>query len=379
MINKKKKYIILLFMLILGLSVGFSLLQVNLKINGSSKIQGSSWDIHFENLNVTNGSVELSTGDVGATIQSSRTDITYTVTLNVPGDYYEFTVDAVNAGTVDGMVESVTSELNNEPITILPSYLSYSVTYETNDEIEINHLLKSGGSETYKVRIEYKRDIESTDMPITAQTLSLSFGVVYVQADSNGVEVEHSLNGIVYTVNEYSASVTNPKWNSVWLNEPYPETILYFETPTDVLSYIATNFGKEVPFYLKHKVENGIVTQQYVEFVVTDAMAQANPGMVPGVYALRGEKTMENDLSIVGEDYIGLYYEANKEVIKTAFGYATNPSRCGETTGDGFRSHFYCRVSGLYARTYTTGAINLYDTGDSYCSLNKDGRAHCLW
>ncbi len=99
--NKRKRYLIILFLLVLSLSVGFALLQANLKINGSSKIQGNSWDIHFENLNVTDGSVALSTGDVAAAIQSSRTDITYTVTLNTPGDYYEFTVDAVNAGTVD--------------------------------------------------------------------------------------------------------------------------------------------------------------------------------------------------------------------------------------------------------------------------------------
>ena len=62
--NKKKKYMIILFLLLLSLSVGFALLQANLKINGSSKIQGSSWDIHFENLNISEGSVSLSTGDV---------------------------------------------------------------------------------------------------------------------------------------------------------------------------------------------------------------------------------------------------------------------------------------------------------------------------
>ena len=186
-IKKRKKYISLLFVLLLGLSVGFALLQANLKINGSSKIQGSSWDIHFENLNVTEGSVSIGTGDVAAAIQSSTTDITYTVTLNLPGDYYEFTVDAVNAGSVDGMIESVTSKLNNEPITTLPAYLNYSVTYSDGVALSPNQYLKAGDSETYKVRVEFKRDIESTDLPTTAQTLTFNFGVVYIQADSNAI------------------------------------------------------------------------------------------------------------------------------------------------------------------------------------------------
>ncbi len=236
--NKRKKYIIILFVLLLGFSVGFALLQANLKINGTSKVKGSSWDIHFENLNVTNGSVALSTGDVGATIQSSRTDITYTVTLNLPGDYYEFTVDAVNGGSIDAMIDTIDSKLNGATITTLPDYLKYTVTYSDGVALEPNHQLLHNTTEKYKVRIEYKRDINSTDMPTTAQTLSLSFGVVYVQADSNGVEVKHPLNGMVYTINMYDHNITNPKWNSIWINSEYPEVIPYFETSSEALSAI---------------------------------------------------------------------------------------------------------------------------------------------
>ena len=377
-LDKKKKYIIILFLLVLSLSVGFALLQANLKINGSSKIQGSSWDIHFENLNVTNGSVALSTGDVAAVIQSSRTDITYTVTLNTPGDYYEFTVDAVNAGTVDGMVESITSKFNNEPITTLPSYLNYSVTYETDDEIQVNHLLKAGNSETYKVRIEYKRDIENTDMPTTAQSLSLSFGIVYVQADSNAEEVEHPLNGIVYTVNKYDSSITEPKNNAVWLNQAFPVTISYFETPVEALNAIASLSNKNLPFYLKHKIENGIVKEQYVEFVITEAMAQENIGMVPGTYTLKGEKTYDNGAHIVERDYISPYYEANKEEVKIAFGYASNQSNCTEYE-NGRSSYFYCRILGLEAYVSADGGVYAHDTDGMSCYLYRFGASYCNW
>ena len=365
--NKKKKYIIILFLLVLSLSVGFALLQANLKINGSSKIKGSSWDIHFENLNVTNGSVELSTGDVGASIQSSRTDITYTITLNMPGDFYEFTVDAVNAGTVDGMVESVTSKLNNQPITTLPSYLNYSVSYSDEVPIEVNHLLKAGESEAYKVRVEYKRDINSTDMPSTAQTLSLSFGVVYVQADSNGVEVEHLLNGILYSINNTAFDIV--------MNQEYPRSIPYFETPSEALSAFATSSGKDLPFYLKNKVENGIVTESYVEFIVTEALAQSNAGMVPGTYTLRGEKTYDGGW-LVDNDYVSLYYEANKAVIKTAFGYDTNPSRCSQS-GSGITASYSCTVQGLQSVVFVSGSVVSRIPNNAECRARYTGQCYC--
>ncbi len=379
--HKKSYYFIILLLVVVGLSVGNALLQTTLTINGTSKIKDNTWDIHFANLQVTDGSVAIGTGDVAATIQSSNTDITYTVTLNTPGDFYEFTVDAVNAGSVDGMVESVTSKLNNQPITSLPNYLNYSVTYEAGDDIELNHLLKAGDSETYKVRIEFKKDISSSDLPTSVQTITLDFGAIYVQADSNGVEVEHPLNGIVYTVNKYDSSVTVPIYNVVWLNREYSKTIPFFETPAEALSAIAVASGDDLPFYLKHNIVNGIVKESYVEFVITEAMAQANTGMVPGTYPLRGIGTYDLDLDdyIVDEDYISPYYEANKEALKTAFGYGTNLSRCHEQES-GISKYFHCDVPNFGAGTYVDGRVYAsFGSNIHYCDVFKTGYASCHW
>ena len=376
--RKRRDYLGILLLLVVGLSVGYALLRTNLTINGTSKIKGNTWDIHFENLNVTDGSVELSTDDVAAAIGSNTTEVSYTVTLSQPGDFYEFTVDAVNAGSIDGMVESVTSKLNDAVITTLPAYLDYSVSYSDGVAISPNQYLKAGETETYKVRIEFKKDISSSDLPTSVQTLTLDFGVAYIQADNTATEVEHYK--YVYTVNKYNSSVTNPKNNAVWLNQAIHETIPYFETPAEALSAIATASSKDLPFYLKHKVENGIVTEQYVEFVVTETLAGANAGMVPGTYTLRGEKTYNADTStwLVDESYISPYYEANKEVIKTAFGYATNASRCSES-GTGRSSSFGCSVSGLGAYANANGYVHTAGTAGSGCFVRRDGYAHCSW
>ena len=102
--------------------------------------------------------------------------------------------------------------------------------------------------------------------------------------------------------------------------------------------------------------------------------------MVPGTYTIRGERTYDSDTStwLVDESYISPYYEANKEAIKTAFGYATNASRCYE--GDtGRNSTFNCSVSGLRATAYASGYVYAGITALSSCLVNNNGNACCQW
>ena len=132
--------------MLLGLGLGYSLLTQNLTINGITKVRGNDWNIHFDNVQINSNSVTLSTGDVAAAIDSNdNTLVNYTVTLNQPGDFYEFTVDAVNEGSVDGMIGAIVSKYNGDPIdeieNPLPSYIGYSVTYSDGVAISNNHIL----------------------------------------------------------------------------------------------------------------------------------------------------------------------------------------------------------------------------------------------
>ena len=369
--NKRKLNYLLVVILLLLVSVGYAILSTNLNIVGAGTINNPTWDIHWENVVVKSGSVSAST----PTIDSNKTTVNYSVTFTIPGEYYEFTVDAVNAGTIDGMVSVVSNKLNGTEITTLPNYLEYKVSYEDGVDIAPNHLLAANTSEKYKVHVGYKKDISVSDIPATAQTLNLSFSVTYVQSDSNAVDKPEQY---VYTVNKYNSSATNPKYNAVWLNQEFPTSITQYQTPNEALAAIASASSKDLPFYLKHKIENGIVTESYVEFVVTEEMAQANTGMVAGTYTLRGEKTYDPDTStwLVDESYISPYYETNKEAIKTAFGYATNPSRCSES-GTGRSSDFYCGVFGLNADSNASGDVSAAGPGGSYCYVNGDGYSSC--
>ncbi|MBQ6497450.1 MAG: hypothetical protein IJI58_01905, partial [Bacilli bacterium] len=189
--KRRTKYLLLL--LILFISVGYAILQSNLTITGTTSIQDSKWDIHWNNVVITEGSVSTSNADK-ATIDNTKTTVNYNIVLDKPGDFYEFTVDAVNEGTIDGMIDVISSKLNNVEIITLPAYLNYSITYSDGAPLQRNQELKANSSETYKVRIEYKRDIEASQLPETTQTLNLSFTVTYKQATDGATSVVHTVS-----------------------------------------------------------------------------------------------------------------------------------------------------------------------------------------
>ena len=62
---KHKKRMDRLFILVIAvfacLGVGYSYISTSLNINGTANVTAASWDVHFDNLNVTDGSVTATT------------------------------------------------------------------------------------------------------------------------------------------------------------------------------------------------------------------------------------------------------------------------------------------------------------------------------
>ena len=209
-----------LIMLLLGISLGYALLTSNLNILGVANILNPTWDIHFENVQVKSGSVTAPT----PAIDSNQTTVSYSVTLNTPGDFYEFTVDAVNAGTIDGMITEISSTLNNVEITNnLPPALEYSIKYDDGIELAKNQLLASGKSVKYKVRVGYKTDINPEDLPDTEETLNLTLTVTYQQADDSAQTIERP------TIKKYGSDST-----SDFKSDTYRENIKIINIGTQI-------------------------------------------------------------------------------------------------------------------------------------------------
>ena len=192
--KKSLKYLLVLLLLI---SVGYAAIATTLKINGTATVKSSKWDVYWEptSINVTQGSV-AATGENAAHVTNNTTkdEVAFSVNLDEPGDFYEFTVDAVNNGSIDAVIAEngvdkkvcTDSECENE-IT-LPAYLQYEVVYAENDgTIAPGQTLakKSNNTATtkaYKVRVAYRTDIDKDVLNTsTNQNLYFKFSVNYVQ------------------------------------------------------------------------------------------------------------------------------------------------------------------------------------------------------
>ena len=187
-INNKSFYIFFIIIVFVGVTIGYAVINSTLNINGKSSISKNTWDVYFDNINVGVGSVEA---EKVPTIENTST-VDFEVALNLPGDYYEFTVDVVNAGSIDAMIESIskTPDLSTEQ----QKYLNYIIEYENGEEIVSKQLVNNESFLRLKVRVEYKSDITAFDLPTVSETLNLGFNINYVQADGNGIGVKD--NGI---------------------------------------------------------------------------------------------------------------------------------------------------------------------------------------
>ena len=140
---------ILLGVLIVGLvsmTVAYAALSTSLTINGTANVSATTWDIHFANVAVDNGSgktnisnYSLGTLD-GATTNTTGTAIAgLTATLNKPGDKLVVNFDIVNAGTIDAKVSSFAKHIAKGS--------DAAITGDTNDVVNYTITCTTGGNE----------------------------------------------------------------------------------------------------------------------------------------------------------------------------------------------------------------------------------------
>ena len=178
--RKKKKVlsVLVLLLLILGVSIGYAVLSQTLTINGTSSIGGSTWNVHFENVQIANGSVTATTPPTAT--GTNTTSLTYTIALQQPGDFYEFTVDVKNGG-------SIAAKLNAAPTisgvsTAQDVYTNYTFLNSDGSAVTAGQTLAAGAKRTYKVRVEFDSNISASQLPSSAQNLTLTVSMPWVQS-----------------------------------------------------------------------------------------------------------------------------------------------------------------------------------------------------
>lgn len=313
---RKKRLIIIVLLLII--SLGFASISAALSITGESEVKANTWDVHFENVRSRGGSTPQ--------ISANRLSVNYNVTLVMPGDYYEFIVDAKNDGTIDAMIDTISNTGLTEQ---QQKYIDYSVKFNNGDPVNEGYILKSGRKESYVVRLEYKKDLTASDLPTTDQTLSLTFTVNYVQADNTALERSP----------HYLYSFAIEEWANIGANEPAGFDI--YGTQEGLNKHL-----DEMGFCLKHKIEDGLIKENSIVFRLNNTQYEVS----------------------------STYYEAytRQSLIKT-FNSAFGESNCSEEA----QNVYYCEIENrdLWGRIDQNNSVSIGIRRIFSAYVNSSGNA----
>ena len=329
MVIDKDNIKIFLIMLVVGLGIGYAYINSDLNINGTARVDHANWDVHWANIQVKNGSVSGSNVITEPTI-SDQTSVNLSVILDNPGDYYEFTVDAVNAGSIDAMIDTLDEKINGSSTDPLPDYLGTTMSYADGGYLMPQQELLANTTEKMRVRIEYLTDIEPDQLPTTTETINLSFIITYRQATSEAQPVREYL---------YRSNT-----RTVWYGYSPNSFGTYFTTYQGALDYSESNF------FLRHRMSDDQVMQTDVGFVYNN-----------NVYYLLG---------LFSNDPID-HFEENKTFMMNLFG----SNNCSLNSGT--PSTYTCEVSN---NTFIISSDGFVYAGDLnwFCKvLDEDGKSTC--
>lgn len=165
---------ILVVVILLLISVGYAYLSSEFQINGDVGYSKNTWDIHFDNIHIVENDIDASKPQI-----IDNTSLDFDCLFSQPGDVFEFTIDIVNDGTIDVM-------LDNFNVTALTpeqdKYLNYSVTYFNGEKVTQYDFLPASSKTKLNIKVDYEYDISEVPM---MENVSLSLALNYVLADDS--------------------------------------------------------------------------------------------------------------------------------------------------------------------------------------------------
>ena len=183
--SKTNSMVLFLFSMILLLGVGYAYLNTSVTVQGAGKVTSSSWDVHFENVVVNEKSSNSLEGNPLPTIIDDST-VTFNVGLDSPGEFYEFSLDIVNNGTIDAMIDDiiVSPELTVEQ----QKMFRYEVKYDNGINLEKYQSLKSGEKKNIKILFKYNEMLDYVEYSEENQSFEFSITIKYVQANKSVID-----------------------------------------------------------------------------------------------------------------------------------------------------------------------------------------------
>ena len=138
-----------LIILIIILISGLLAIKFIYNINHEKMDTTYMWNINYDNLKVTEGSKK-------GNISLENNTLNMSVILEKEKEFYEFTLDVKNEGTLDAELKNINLKIENPK-----KVLTHKITYQDNTEIKIGDILKSNDNTTIKVRIDYPKQKET--------------------------------------------------------------------------------------------------------------------------------------------------------------------------------------------------------------------------
>lgn len=182
--RKTKNLVIVFALIIVCIYVGYSLITSNLQVRTSLDVAKTSFDVHFENLTIS----KKSTISTLPTLSNDKTEISFSITLNSPGDSYIINTDIYNAGTIDAAIGALTIEgIDANASNYVKAELVYTID---NKALAVDDVIKAGENEEIECRIVYEYDSEKTDSILLSEALNLNItlNIEYVKPDKTRLD-----------------------------------------------------------------------------------------------------------------------------------------------------------------------------------------------
>ncbi len=153
-----------LLILVVIFLLGLLTIKFIYHIKHENKDTSYIWNINFTNLKVSEGSKN-------GTINFDNNSIDLDVTLEKETEFYEFTIDIENTGTLDAEITNVDINVENKD-----NILDYQVTYTNGLSVDKGDILGSERTKTLKIRVEYPNQPSKV---YKALNLKLSLNIEY--------------------------------------------------------------------------------------------------------------------------------------------------------------------------------------------------------
>ena len=383
--QKKNLLIGGLLAIVVLMGIAYAAFASNLTITGTGSVS-SNWCIGFDSsktsdytatAGISGGTVP--TGSMSFSGDSCSTSFKTTASLNAsfkqPGDKIEYTLTIGNKGTLAAAIESI--NVDNQSVTsdttITKGNIKYIIEMPEETSLAVN------ATTTMKVTAMFQNDTEVTSSTNEQQTISVSINAV--QDDGNGgfTPTPTSFTGTIYRWNTTTAqNGSSIKAKTVYnitsdgeyghgpagdydtleacdadRNSKYGGGMECKQFEVDALEYTTNASSLNKTYYLKHDVEDDIITNSYICFVYNNSE-----------HCLKG-----------GDN--GASFAANTQIIKDFQTFNNLPDNANPgCTFDSVRSYCY---GGGFSQVYSEslGHVIVYGSSSEYCNVGGGGNSYC--